>query len=545
MRDCMFISSEQNQIFHLPIIRQPDFIYVETENKTFALNSAPEEFRLQDVTVFCQEQKNGLTISLQAEQSLVRFVTLRWCMTIPPKTRIMGDALERSYGDLEWRGMVPERYFPWYFLITNGFHTIGCGVKTAPSALCYWQADDSGVTLCLDVRNGDMGVFLNGRCLEAAEIVMEECDEIRPYEAAVRLCKKMCKNSLLPAKPVYGINDWYYAYGTSSRESILRDTKLLMSLSPNDGNPPYAVIDDGWQQTYAPGMDNDGGPWSEANERFLDMKTLAQDIKKLGAIPGIWFRPLLHQKQDLPKEMYLKNRSGRLDISNPKVLTQIAKDVHRFNDWGYRLIKYDFTTYDIFGKWGFHLAPKSSLNGLRFQDNTKTNAELIRKLYETIYHAATPDTIILGCNCIGHLGVGTMHVYRTGDDTSGKNWERTRKMGVNTLAFRLPQHNIFYAVDADCIGMTGNIPWDLNKEWLRLLQNSGTPLFVSADSNTITIEQQEDLRAAYQQASKQTNSLEPIDWLHTTCPTKWMVNGIITQFHWFENTGLSITSPCE
>lgn len=59
MRDCMFISSEQNQIFHLPIIRQPDFIYVETENKTFALNSAPEEFRLQDVTVFCQEQKNG------------------------------------------------------------------------------------------------------------------------------------------------------------------------------------------------------------------------------------------------------------------------------------------------------------------------------------------------------------------------------------------------------------------------------------------------------------------------------------------------------
>ena len=116
--------------------------------------------------------------------------------------------------------------------------------------------------------------------------------------------------------------------------------------------------------------------------------------------------------------------------------------IHRFNDWGYRLSKYDFTTYDIFGKWGFHLAPKSSLNGLRFQDNTKTNAELIRKLYETIYHAATPDTIILGCNCIGHLGVGTMHVYRTGDDTSGKNWERTRKMGVNTLAFRLPQHNL-------------------------------------------------------------------------------------------------------
>ena len=37
---------------------------------------------------------------------------------------------------------------------------------------------------------------------------------------------------------------------------------------------------------------------------------------------------------------------------------------------------------------------------------------------------------------------------RTGDDTSGRIWERTRRMGVNTLAFRLPQHNAFYHIDA-------------------------------------------------------------------------------------------------
>lgn len=541
----MLISSTQNQMFHLPILRQPDFVYAETEKGLLALVPSSEEFRFQDVSVFCRTRKDSLTVELQAEQSLVRFVTLRWSMTIPKNVRIMGDALERSYGDLEWRGMVPERYFPWYFLMTNHLHTVGCGVKTAPNALCYWQIDDIGITLCLDVRSGDVGVDLSGRCLEAAEIVTEECDGIRPYETAVKLCQKMCRHAVLPAKPVYGINDWYYAYGISSRTSILRDTSLLMSLSPDGDNPPYSVVDDGWQQFYAPGMDNDGGPWLKANERFSDMEKLAQDIKKLGAIPGIWFRPLLHRGQDLPEEMYLKNRNGRLDISHPDVLSKIAEDIHRFNLWGYRLIKYDFTTYDIFEKWGFHLSPRASFNGLRFQDNTRTSAELIRKLYETIYHAATPDTIILGCNCIGHLGVGTMHVYRTGDDTSGKNWERTRKMGVNTLAFRLPQHNIFYAVDADCIGMTGNIPWKLNKEWLRLLQNSGTPLFVSVDSNTITDEQQEDLRAAYKQASKQTDSLEPVDWLHTTCPTTWLVNGIATQFNWFENTGLSITSPCE
>ena len=50
-----------------------------------------------------------------------------------------------------------------------------------------------------------------------------------------------------------------------------------------------------------------------------------------------------------------------------------------------------------------------------------------------------------------------MHLNRTGDDTSGRIWERTRRMGVNTLAFRLPQHNTFYHIDADCVGIFGMI----------------------------------------------------------------------------------------
>jgi len=43
-------------------------------------------------------------------------------------------------------------------------------------------------------------------------------------------------------------------------------------------------------------------------------------------------------------------------------------------------------------------------------------------------------------------------------------------MGVNTLAFRLAQHNAFYMVDADCVGILGdNIPWEKNRQWLALL----------------------------------------------------------------------------
>ena len=53
-----------------------------------------------------------------------------------------------------------------------------------------------------------------------------------------------------------------------------------------------------------------------------------------------------------------------------------------------------------------------------------------------------------------------LDLNRTGDDTSGRIWERTKRMGVNTLAFRLPQHNTFYHIDADCVGIFRKDPWD-------------------------------------------------------------------------------------
>lgn len=61
---------------------------------------------------------------------------------------------------------------------------------------------------------------------------------------------------------------------------------------------------------------------------------------------------------------------------------------------------------------------------------------IIKDLYRTIYKSAGGKAMILGCNCIGHLGAGYMEINRTGDDTSGVEWERTRQRGVNTLAFR-------------------------------------------------------------------------------------------------------------
>ena len=75
-------------------------------------------------------------------------------------------------------------------------------------------------------------------------------------------------------------------------------------------------------------------------------------------------------------------------------------------------------------------------------DKTKTNAEIILNLYKAIRNASG-SMFVMGCNTFSHLSAGLFEVNRIGDDTSGNEWARTKRMGVNTLAARGFTHNIF------------------------------------------------------------------------------------------------------
>jgi alpha-galactosidase len=105
-------------------------------------------------------------------------------------------------------------------------------------------------------------------------------------------------------------------------------------------------------------------------------------------------------------------------------------------------------------------------------------------------------------------------------------------MGINTLAFRMPQHDTFFAVDADCVGLTNEVPWELNRQWLDLLAASGTPLFVSADPAATGPEQRAALTAAFARAATLQPPAEPLDWLNTTAPRRWRFGIETHEFHW-------------
>jgi alpha-galactosidase len=453
---------------------------------------------------------------------------------------VLGDAWERSYGELQWRGIQPERPLPWYWLGTDPASgtTAGLGVRTRAGALCCWTVDEDGTTLWLDVRSGGRPVLPGERELAAATVVGVAADGSRPYEVLQSLCAAMSPDPLLPGQPVVGCNNWYYAYGRDfGPDAVLRDAATIAEYAGDHPVRPFCVVDDGWTEG---GGSAPGGPWDTGLPGvFDDMAGLAAGIAERGARPGLWFRPLLSRTGT--KGMRTDTGApGRipLDPSRDDTLTRVAEDIARFRAWGYELIKHDFSTYDVFGRFHPDTPPEMAGADWQLADRTRTTAEVLVAFYRTIAEAAG-DALVIGCNTVGHLAAGLVAVQRTGDDTSGRHWERTRRMGINTLAFRLAQQGRFYAVDADCVPCTPATDWALNRQFLDLVARSGTALFVSVDPAARTPGTDADLTAAVRIALNggQPGGVEPLDWLGTTAPRHWRSGDTDLTYTWSQPWG--------
>jgi len=533
---------------YFDILRRPDSVAVQNETGWTALQPNANRWINADIVADAAPVAGLLTVDVTAEGTPLQRIQLRWRLPVPEGLRFLGDAWERGYGDLEWRGLVTERVMPWYFLAYDGPATHGYGVRTQPGAFCFWTVDAAGVSLWLDVRNGGAGVVLDGRQLRAAEVVTRQGQAGEtPFAAVQAFCRMLCDAPRVPAQPIYGANDWYHVYGKYSHAGIVADAYLLAELAPPGDNRPIMVIDAGWQPL-AGNMGQDaicGGPYAGANARFPDMPGLAAAIHATGSRPGIWIRPLA-APPDAPDSMLLPieraddNSAKRkvLDPSLPDVLAQIADDFRTLHSWGYDLIKHDWSACDLLGRWGFKMGAALTNPGWHFTDRSRTTAEIASALYRAI-RAGAGDAIVIGCNAFGHLGTGCFDLQRTGDDTSGREWERTRKMGINTLAFRMAQHGAFFAADPDCVGDAGAMPWALNRQFLDLVARSGTPLFISFDPAKVRPEQKAALKVALAAASQPQPVAEPLDWLDTTCPSLWRIGDEIARYDWYGDAGIT------
>ena len=524
----------------LPGLQQPSLVRVQTgdaETETHVLAASGAEWRGAGVVLRLQPIGRETALTLSAPGMAVQRLHLRWKGEISPEALVLGDAWERSYGDLAWLPMQAERVLPWYCLVQHGGQTGGYGVKVGAAALAFWQVDPEGISLWLDVRNGGNGVRLGGRELTVATAVTEAgAPDDSAFTVARRLCDSMAHGTAVPSgrggRPldtVFGSNDWYYAYGHNTPDGILRDAALMRELAPQGRVRPFTVIDDGYQD----------------RSRFPSMERLAEGIRQKDVVPGVWIRPLRANSTSKPGILLpatrFRHRAGEpallaYDPTVPEGMAAIVAVVREACGWGYDLIKHDFSTVEFLGQWGSAMGASPTIPGWHCNDQTRTNAEVLTELYREIRRACGPERLVLGCNTVGHLAVGLFDAQRTGDDVSGNDWERTRRMGVNTLAFRLPQHGTFFRVDADCVPITPKVPWEQTEQWLRAVAESGTVLLVSPDPAAVGDVQKRAIRDAFAVCAGRAGS-EPLDWTATRTPERWRDRSGTQTYAWLEPQG--------
>jgi alpha-galactosidase len=523
------------------LINYPDEVWAQSGAEWFRLKSVDgSSFAFNDIAISFKKNDDSLGVFIQSPQTVLTGVRVKWKYHVKAATKILGDHWERTYGDAAWKTPAADIKNAWYVLLHDERQTACFGVKTGCGSICCWTTNTDSLELTLDTYSGGNGVQLGSRKLHAADIVTTISTVAEtPFLTAQRFCKLMCEKPRLPKQPIYGINDWYYTYGNNSPKLIKETTALMAGLVTDTGNRPFSVIDAGWA-AYSPYLPGDGGwadDFSRPNEKFKDMNRMAGEIINLGMRPGLWTRPLCARYNDSATLLAPKIK-GRDDPKNPVLDPTIPENIERiknnisiYKQWGFEMVKHDYSTYDITGKWGFEMTEYITQPGWSFNDKSKTNAEIINHLYRSIREAAG-DIYIIGCNTVSHLSAGFFELNRIGDDTSGKEWARTRKMGVNTLGFRMPQHNTFYAADGDCVGLTSQVPWEKNKQWMQLLAESSAPLFISAQPDALGAEQKAFIKECFAKAAKVQPIGEPLDWLTNPLPAKWKLNNREVDFDW-------------
>ncbi len=516
------------------VLRQPD-------NAIGATEKSPYRFE-EDAFSDCPVKFDYLTgdksskVVVYPSGAPVKYLKLRFRGDMSGVSSVYGDVWERSSPTavLEWRSVNGGRAMPWFCYAKAGEQVKCYGVKTGADCFAFWQIDPYGVTLFLNLTCDARGTDLKEPLVacEVVELLGAEGEDA--YKVACRFAQKMCDNPVNPKNPVFGVNNWYWAYGDITRESVLRETDYLMEMTCGVKNKPYMIIDDGWQINRTFGeYGYIGGEW-KPSAKFGDMAETCDKIHEKGANAGLWFRPLLTIEK-LPEEVFTAEEShGRtLDPSHPLVLEKVKEDAKRIADWGFDLIKHDFSTMDALGLFPCAAENFGELSkNRRYYDNSKTTATIIKNLYKAIQSGAGKADII-GCNVFGHLSAGIHSLQRVGADTSGRSFEWTRADGVNSV-MRLPQNGTFWNVDPDCAAFTARVDGGLNLDFLEMCAITGMTTLASVTPYTLNEEELKRINAIFKiaDAAKERYGIKNYD--KNSLPDTFVnEEGTEKKFNWY------------
>lgn len=271
-------------------------------------------------------------------------------------------------------------------------------------------------------------------------------------------------NIRLPEEIPAGWCSWYEFYQKVTESDIRRN---LESLARGRERLPIDLlqIDDGFEAQV--------GDWFDPHPlRFPNgVSDLSAEIRRRGLTPGLWLAPfivhpasrLAHQHPD----WLLRNEKGRpvnagfvwnafcqaLDLTNPAALDYTARVIRTaVEEWGYPYLKLDFLY-------------AAALQG-RYQDPTRTRAQVLRQGMQALRQAAGPETFLLGCGAPLGSMLGLVQAMRIGADVGG-DWHPhifgiglglrgepsvpSARVSVRNTLTRTALHRRWWLNDPDCL----------------------------------------------------------------------------------------------
>ncbi len=231
---------------------------------------------------------------------------------------------------------------------------------------------------------------------------------------------------------------WYYYGLTVSEADVLENLTAIQ-----DRHIPFEVfqVDEGWERCL--------GDW-QPNERFPSgMRSIAQQIKETGMVPGIWTSPFIaHEKAPVTAQhpdWFLKHPDGSwclfpmndtvyrvLDITHPDAVEWAASLYTQLREYGYRYHKLDFTRAAIL----YEDAP-------RFRSDMPL-VQAYRQAILRIREEMGPDAYFLMCGGLYDPLIGIVDAQRTGSDVLSMWSAKIGGGGGKTAPFTIKQNLLRY-----------------------------------------------------------------------------------------------------
>ena len=139
------------------LLSLPRSVTLRTGGQVVPMTGDGSRWKVREVEVTLEQAGDRIGVQVQAAETALEEVTLSWDVRPPAGASVLGDAWERTYGDVHWQAPGTGK-LPWYCIIRDANHTWCYGVRTGCRAFCSWRPDPTGLQLCLDLRNGGGGV---------------------------------------------------------------------------------------------------------------------------------------------------------------------------------------------------------------------------------------------------------------------------------------------------------------------------------------------------------------------------------------------------